>query len=412
MYQVLENAPQGSASWHAARARHFCASEAAAALGLSKYTSRDELLRQKATGLTEEVGAAKQRIFDAGHEAEAKARPIAEEIAGVEFYPIVATLEVEGMALLASFDGIDLLDDLIWENKLLNQSLVQQVQAGDLEPHYWLQLEHQLLVSGASRALFTTSDGTPEGTHPLWYESKPERRAQLIAGWKQFAADLAAWVPPEAKPAPVVGKTPDNLPALLIQVTGAVTASNLPEFKAHALEVFKGINRTLTTDQDFATAESTVKWCADVESRLAAAKEHALSQTATIDALFKTIDDISAEARRTRLELDKLVKARKEEIRGEIVAGGIAALREHIAGLQTEIDLVAFVFPAPDFAAVIKNKRTVDSLRSAVNDELARLKISSNELAAETRRRIAWFKEYAKGYEFLFPDLQKIIYLN
>ena len=36
-----------------------------------------------------------------------------------------------------------------------------------------------------------------------------------------------------------------------------------------------------------------------------------------------------AEARRTRLELDKLVKARKEEIRGETVAGGIAALREH-----------------------------------------------------------------------------------
>ena len=59
---------------------------------------------------------------------------------------------------------------------------------------------------------------------------------------------LAAWVPPEAKPAPVVGKTPDNLPALLIQVTGAVTASNLPEYKAHALEVFRGINRTLATE--------------------------------------------------------------------------------------------------------------------------------------------------------------------
>lgn len=412
MYQVLTDAPQGSPAWHAARAKHFCASEAAAALGLSKYTTRDELLRQKATGLTEEVSPAKQRLFDAGHQAEALARPIAEGIAGTEFFPVVATREVEGMPMLASFDGIDLLDEVIWEHKLLNESLVQQVQAGDLEPHYYLQLEHQLLVSGATRALFTTSDGTPEGTHPLWYESKPERRAQLIAGWKQFAADLAAWAPSDAKPAPVVGKTPDNLPALLIQVTGAVTASNLPEFKAHALEVFKGINRTLATDQDFATAESTVKWCADVESRLAAAKEHALSQTATIDELFKTIDDISAEARRTRLELDKLVKARKEEIRGEIVAGGIAALREHIASLQTEIDLVAFVFPAPDFAAVIKNKRTVDSLRSAVNDELARLKISSNELAAETRRRIAWFKEYAKGYEFLFPDLQKIIYLN
>lgn len=381
MYQVLTDAPQGSPAWHAARAKHFCASEAAAALGLSKYTTRDELLRQKATGLAEEVSPAKQRLFDAGHQAEALARPIAEGIAGTEFFPVVATREVEGMALLASFDGIDLLDEVIWEHKLLNDSLVQQVQAGDLEPHYYLQLEHQLLVSGAQRALFTTSDGTPEGTHPLWYESKPERRAALIAGWKQFAADLAAWAPSDAKPAPVVGKTPDNLPALLIQVTGAVTASNLPEYKAHALEVFKGINRTLSTDQDFATAESTVKWCADVESRLAAAKEHALSQTATIDELFRTIDDISAEARRTRLELDKLVKARKEEIRGEIVAGGIAALREHIAQLNAAMP-VAYMPQVPaDFAGVIKGKRTVDSLRSAVNDELARAKIAASEIA-------------------------------
>ncbi len=77
MYTPLENAPQGSAAWLAARSKHFCASEAAAALGLSKYTTRDELLRQKATGLTEEVSPAKQRIFDAGHEAEALAPPFA-----------------------------------------------------------------------------------------------------------------------------------------------------------------------------------------------------------------------------------------------------------------------------------------------------------------------------------------------
>ena len=77
---------------------------------MSKYSTRDELLRQKATGLTEEVSPAKQRIFDAGHEAEALARPIAEGIAGTEFFPVVATREVDGMPLLASFDGIDLMD--------------------------------------------------------------------------------------------------------------------------------------------------------------------------------------------------------------------------------------------------------------------------------------------------------------
>ena len=372
---------------------------------MSKYSTRDELLRQKATGLTEEVSPAKQRIFDAGHQAEALARPIAEGIAGTEFFPVVATREVDGLPLLASFDGIDLLDEVIWENKLLNQSLVQQVQAGDLDPHYYLQLEHQLLVSGAARALFTTSDGTSEGTHSLWYESKPERRAQLIAGWKQFAADLAAWVPSEAKPAPVVGKTPDNLPALLIQVTGAVTASNLPEFKAHALEVFKGINRTLTTDQDFATAESTVKWCADVESRLAAAKEHALSQTATIDELFRTIGDISAEARRTRLELDKLVKARKEEIRGEIVAGGVAALRKHIDELNAAMPADYMPQVPADFAGAIKGKRTVESLRGAVNDELARAKIEASNIATRIHANVKTLK--ASG--LVVPDAATLV---
>jgi predicted phage-related endonuclease len=101
-----------------------------------------------------------------------------------------------------------------------------------------------------------------------------------------------------------------------------VTASNLAEFKDHALSVFSGINRELTTDQQFADAEKTVKWCGEVESRLAAAKEHALSQTQSIDLLFKTIDDISAEARSVRLELDKLVTSRKVQIKENIILGG------------------------------------------------------------------------------------------
>lgn len=135
-------------------------------------------------------------------------------------------------------------------------------------------------------------------------------------------------------------------------------------------------------------AVGAVKWCADVESRLAAAKEHALSQTATIDELFKTIDDISAEARRTRLELDKLVKARKEEIRGEIVAGGITALREHIAQLNAAMPAPYMPQVPADFAGAIKGKRTVDSLRSAVNDELARAKIEASNIATRIHANV------------------------
>jgi predicted phage-related endonuclease len=41
-------------------------------------------------------------------------------------------------------------------------------------------------------------------------------------------------------------------------------------------------------------------------TRLEAAKQHALSQTASIDALFRAMDEISAETRRVRLDLVKL----------------------------------------------------------------------------------------------------------
>ena len=383
MTMIVHDVQQGTQEWHALRADHFTASEAPAMMGVSPYLSRDELLKQKALRLVDaEIDGHKAALFQAGHDAEAGYRPVAEELIGDDLYPITGTLEVDGLPLLASFDGLTMDRSTGFEHKLWSAKVADQLtSAGEPAPHHYWQLEQQLLVAGAERILFVTSNGTDERSARVFYVSKPERRAQLIAGWKQFAADLAAWAPAEAKPAPVVGKTPDNLPALLIQVTGAVTASNLPEYKAHALEVFKGINRTLSTDQDFATAESTVKWCADVESRLAAAKEHALSQTATIDELFRTIDDISAEARRTRLELDKLVKARKEEIRGEIVAGGIAALREHIAELNAAMPAAYMPQVPADFAGAVKGKRTLDSLRSAVNDELARAKIAASEVA-------------------------------
>jgi predicted phage-related endonuclease len=169
-------------------------------------------------------------------------------------------------------------------------------------------------VSGAEKVIFVCSDGTEDNFVSMEYFPVKGRAAKLVAGWKQFEVDLEAYEPTEAL-AEAVGKSPDALPALRIEVTGMVTASNLEQFKAHSLAVFSAINTGLQTDQHFADAEKTVKWCGEVEERLEAAKQHALSQTETIDALFRTIDEISEQARRKRLELDKLVKARKVAIR-------------------------------------------------------------------------------------------------
>lgn len=102
------------------------------------------------------------------------------------------------------------------------------------------------------------------------------------------------------------------------------------------------------------------KWGGDVEERLAAAKQHALSQTESIDALFRAIDEISAQARAKRLELDKLVKARKVAIRDEMVIGAAKALQDHVDKINTSFaGNVRMPAIKADFAGAIKGWSTV-----------------------------------------------------
>lgn len=413
---------QGSPEWLAYRAHHFNASEAPAMMGVSPYKTRNQLLHEMHTGLAPEVDPATQRRFDDGHRFEALARPLACEIIGEDLYPVTGS---EGK-LSASFDGLTMLGEVAFEHKMLNDALraaFDQIDSiapehrdaaggAELPLIYRIQMEQQCAVSGCEKVLFMASRWTADGTlleeRHCWYFPDDELRAKILAGWEQFASDLAAYVPPAVEVKPV-GRTPDNLPALRIEVTGAVTASNLAEYKAHALEVFKGINRELTTDQHFADAEKVVKWCGDVESRLAAAKEHALSQTASIDTLFKAIDDISAEARRTRLELDKLVKARKEQIREDIVADGRRALAEHMSGLNERLGKPYMPSVQADFAGAVKGKRTIDSLRDAVSTTLANAKIEASAIADRIQINMGTLRELAKDHAFLFADTASIV---
>ena len=214
--RVTHDCVQGSDAWHALRAKHFTASEASAMLGVSKYQTRADLLKRKATGLSEEVDAATQRRFDDGHAAEAAARPIVEGIIDDDLYPITMTADVKGLPLLASMDGLTMLGDTGWETKLLNQDLRAAVEAGTLHEHYTVQMEQQLMVSGADRIYFTTTDGTPENTFGVWYESNPALRGRIVAGWAQFVEDLASYVP-EPEVVKPVGKAPEAVPALRIE---------------------------------------------------------------------------------------------------------------------------------------------------------------------------------------------------
>jgi predicted phage-related endonuclease len=397
---------QGTPEWAAIRAKHNTASEAPAMMGVSKHQTRSALLRQKATGIAPTFDAFTQSIFDKGHAAEAAARAIVEEMIGEELFPATA-LDDDGY-LLASFDGITMLEEIGYEHKLWSEALAEQVRQQNLDPHYYWQLEQQIRVGKLKKIVFVCSDGTRERFVHLEYFPVPGRAEQLIAGWRQFDADLENHevVYPEAV---LVGRTFETLPSLMVQVKGEVLASNLEPFKAHAVAAIQAVNRDLKTDQDFADADKAVKWCGDIESKMEGVKSHALGQTESLDTLFRTIDDISAEARKTRLELTNLIKARKEQRRAEIVSEPRAAYIEHVATLNKRLGKPLIVCVHPDFAGAIKGKRSFDSMADAADTLLANSKIEANALADKVQINLAKL-EAVKEHAFLFKDEATIVF--
>lgn len=406
---ILENIQQGSEQWLAIRKTHLTASEAPAALGKSKYTSRTELLNQKASGVSKEIDSFTQALFDKGHKAEATARAIAEKIIQEDLYPVTATLEVEGLSLLASFDGCTIDESIIWEHKLYSESLANEVRSGALSDHYTVQLDQQLLISGASKCLFMTSDGTEENLAWCWYEPSQEKFDALISGWKQFQRDLETHVIAEVVEAPKADAIM-RLPALAVQVKGEIIASNLPDFKAQAESFIASINTDLKTDEDFANADATVKFCEKAEKELDTAKAAIIAQTADIDEIMRTVDHIQAQLRDKRLMLDKLVKTKKDSIKLEIMNRGKWDYQAFVDALEKPFAPIRLVLPAIDLAGAIKNKRTLASLNDAVDTAVAQAKIVATNVANALREQITWYETAAADYKFLFNDLQQIVF--
>ena len=406
---------QGTPEWARHRATCWNASDAPAMLGVSAYKTRKQLLDERASGVAPEVDAATQARFDDGHRCESLARPLAEKIIGDDLYPVIGVPDDEGSKLSASFDGLTLDESTAWEHKRLNQELRTVLSradctGADLPEMYRVQMEQQTLVSGADSVLFMASEWDASGNlieelH-CWYTPDPELRARIIAGWEQFERDLVGHTPAPVDAPKPVGSAPETLPALRVEAQGMVTFSNLTEFRANAMAVLGAINRDLQTDEDFADAEQTVKWCKGVEDRLDAAKSNVLAQMQSVDEVCRTIDSVSAETRKVRLELDRLVKTEKEHRRAELVANGVAAVRAHYDSVSATLGEHGLGIPATltsDIGSAIKGKKSLTSMRDAIDTAVAAAKIDASQRADRIRANIAVLDSF-KDHAHLFAD--------
>ncbi|HYF17784.1 MAG TPA: YqaJ viral recombinase family protein, partial [Ramlibacter sp.] len=263
----------GSAEWHARRARCFNAGDASAVLGCHPSgKTRTQLLQELHTGVEQEFSDyVQQRVIDPGHRVEARWRPIAEEIVGEDLAVIAGSLDV-GLSrpLGASLDGITFMEDLLGECKSANEALRgalphegrdshQRNDARQLPKGYRVQLEQQQLVTGASRTLFSAcrfnDDGSVDEERHCWYSSDPALRAEILAGWRQFDADLAAYVPPSPAAVERVAAEPvEALPAVFVKVEGSIVIRENFDVFEQAMRDFleHRLIRQPKSDQDFA----------------------------------------------------------------------------------------------------------------------------------------------------------------
>ena len=404
------NVEQKSEAWKAHRNKTRNASDAPAVMGVSKHVKRSDLIMQRATGIEREHDKATQRRFDKGNEVEPLLRAYAEKVIGEDLFPVVGVSD-DGY-LGASFDGLNMAETIIFEGKQFNQAKLEEMANGQIpDEDYWQVIQQFAVCETAKKCIYVVGDGTEEQTRHIIIECEgiSEEIQSLRAGWAQLDADVAAYQPTAPAPAAIVVQS-ETLPAVSVNVNGSIQiASNLPDF-GDALKNFIGrIDKAPSTDQGFAEAEAAIKTLDKAQQALEAAKASGLAQVSTVDEMVRTVDSLAELARSTRLALEKMVKARKEAIRAEVITAADAAFDAHIRGINERLGKVQLPVIQRNFIGAIKGLKTLASVREAIDTELARLKIEASALADKIDGNLRSLRDLAKNHAFLFHDAQQLV---
>ncbi|MCW1885599.1 hypothetical protein OKA04_12745 [Luteolibacter flavescens] len=146
---------------------------------------------------------------------------------------------------------------------------------------------------------------------------------------------------------------------LSIETRGEVIASNVDEFRELVRGALSNINRDLKTDEEFGQAELDVKALKGAEDGVRSAKEKAIADAEQLNALFVALDETAEEIRAPRLELEKLIARRKDEVKNELITAAIARL-------DCAPRLRAGTF-GKGLTECIKGKRTLETMRKALD---------------------------------------------
>lgn len=171
---------QGSPEWLAYRLAKRNASESAAVMGLSPWTTPYQLWLLKTGRSVQSVNSAMRR----GTDLEPTARAAYEDQTGLVMQPLV----LDGGLYSASLDGMTLDGDLIVEIKVpfrgSRSDLWTDVAAGQVPEHYMVQIQHQLMVSRADTAHLWVFNGEIGILHEITPDRELMERIRSV--WDDF----------------------------------------------------------------------------------------------------------------------------------------------------------------------------------------------------------------------------------
>ena len=150
------NLDQSTGEWLKWRMGGIGASEAASVVNENPWCSSTQLLNKK---LGTKSGEARSGFFNTrmqrGKDLEPVIRDLYMAFTGIRIKPICCQSD-EHPFMLASLDGISECEKIVVEIKAPNSETHKKALASVVPPHYYWQVLHQLIVTGAEKAHYVS----------------------------------------------------------------------------------------------------------------------------------------------------------------------------------------------------------------------------------------------------------------
>lgn len=201
---------------------------------------------------------------------------------------------------------------------------------------------------------------------------------------------------------------------LIIKLTGTVNSSNFDEWKKDLIDQIQSTNTELSTDDDFVKAENQVKSFKIAEKSLKQAKQSAIDQAEEIQHLFSAIDEITEEARQTRLSLERQIKSRKLEIKDQYIRSGIEQIHTFIDDQTEEFKCIdtSIYLDRSRFESAIRGKAGIKGLQVAIDNICSYIRNEISVKSVEVRNNKTKIDSLPENYKLLFQDWKTLLGLS